>query len=98
MLWMILVIWNFIVFLLYGRDKQRAKAGEWRISEKTLLLCAFLLGGFGAGLGMRVFHHKTKHLTFRILIPIAVLFNLFLLYQLISSTQQLTLPILPHFH
>ena len=31
------IIWNIIVFLLYGVDKLKAKAGAWRIPEKTLL-------------------------------------------------------------
>lgn len=79
------LIWNLIVFLLYGCDKQRAMADEWRISEKTLLLCAFFLGGAGAGLGMLIFRHKTRQLKFRILIPVAIICNGAVLYQLISS-------------
>ena len=85
MLLILFLIWNLIVFLLYGRDKQRAIADEWRISEKTLLLCAFLLGGTGAGLGMLVFRHKTRQLKFRILIPVAIICNGAVLYQWISS-------------
>ncbi|MBE7042024.1 MAG: DUF1294 domain-containing protein [Ruminococcaceae bacterium] len=83
MLKILFFIWNLLVFLLYGRDKQRAMANEWRISEKTLLLCAFLLGGLGAGLGMLVFRHKTRHLKFCILVPLAIICNGVLLYQLI---------------
>ena len=66
-----LAIWNIIVFFIYGLDKLKAKTGSWRISEKRLLLCAFFLGGFGAFAGMLVFRHKTKHLKFRVLVPLA---------------------------
>ncbi len=86
MLKIVFILWNLIVFLLYGRDKQRAEAYEWRISEKTLLLCAFFLGGLGAGLGMIVFRHKTRQLKFRILVPVAIICNGAVLYQLISSS------------
>ena len=56
-------------FALYGADKSRARKGAWRISEKTLLLCALCLGAFGAAAGMGIFRHKTRHLKFRILVP-----------------------------
>ncbi len=62
---------NGFTFCLYGVDKRRAKRGAWRIPEKTLLLCTWLLGGVGALIGMRVFHHKTKHRLFTISAPIA---------------------------
>lgn len=82
MLWTGLALWNGLVFLLYGIDKKRAMTDQWRISEKTLLLCAFLMGSVGAFFGMRVFRHKTKHLTFQILVPVAVVLHFALLYQL----------------
>ena len=72
----IIALWNIITFALYGADKLKARRKEWRISEATLILCAFLMGGAGALLGMLVFRHKTKHLKFRLLIPIAVIINI----------------------
>jgi uncharacterized membrane protein YsdA (DUF1294 family) len=71
-----LALWNIIIFALYGMDKRKAKAGKWRISETTLIICAFLMGGIGALLGMRVFRHKTKHLKFKLLIPLSVIVNI----------------------
>lgn len=60
-----LLLINGVGFLLMGIDKRRAKRGAWRISEKSLFLSPLLGGTVGAILGMRVFHHKTKHWYFR---------------------------------
>ena len=70
-----LLVWNIIVFFLYGADKRRAKKNKWRVSEKALLLCAFLMGGVGALAGMSVLRHKTRHWKFRIGVPAALIFN-----------------------
>ena len=68
-------LWNATVFALYGIDKRKAKRNKWRISETTLIVCAFLMGGIGAALGMGIFRHKTKHLKFKLLVPVAVIIN-----------------------
>ncbi|MEG0396141.1 MAG: DUF1294 domain-containing protein [Oscillospiraceae bacterium] len=70
-----LVAWNIFVFFLYGADKRKARKGHWRISESTLLASAFCMGGLGTVLGMKTFHHKTKHSEFKILVPIALALN-----------------------
>ena len=57
---------NLAALLLYGLDKRRARRGQWRIPERTLLLATWLLGGVGAYAGMRLFRHKTKHGYFRV--------------------------------
>ena len=62
---------NVFTFSLYGADKRKAKRGVWRIPEKMLLTCTWLFGGVGALVGMRMFHHKTKHRAFTISAPIA---------------------------
>jgi len=64
-----LVMANFVSFCMYGIDKAKARRGEWRISEKALLIAAALFGGVGAFAGMHVFRHKTQHLKFNILVP-----------------------------
>ena len=71
----ILIIWNFIVFAMYGLDKKKAKRNSRRISEKTLILSAFFMGGTGALLGMQIFRHKTRHLKFKIGIPLLLIVN-----------------------
>lgn len=74
-----LVFINAAAFLLYGLDKHKAQKGQWRVSENTLLGVAFLGGSVGAFLGMRTFHHKTKHWKFRILIPVFSILHILLL-------------------
>ncbi|MCL2392563.1 MAG: DUF1294 domain-containing protein [Oscillospiraceae bacterium] len=71
-----LIVWNFFTFCLYGIDKYKAKHNKWRISEKVLLLAAVLMGAVGALLGMYIFRHKTKHLAFKIGVPIILLINI----------------------
>ena len=64
-----LLIINIIGFLALWIDKRKAQKDKWRIPEKRLFLFAFLGGGLGCTLGMKVFRHKTKHLSFVIGIP-----------------------------
>ena len=52
---------NVITALLYGADKAKARRGAWRIPERVLLGCGICGGTLGALLGMRLFHHKTRH-------------------------------------
>ena len=68
-------IWNIFVFILYGIDKYRAVKNKWRISEKMLLTCAFLMGSIGAAFGMEIFRHKTQKPLFKIGIPFAICVN-----------------------
>lgn len=80
----VLIVMNMVGFLTMGIDKQRAIKKEWRIKERTLLLIAFLGGGIGSLIGMKVFRHKTKHVKFTLLIPIAAVLTIFLWYQINS--------------
>ena len=64
---------NIATFFLYGIDKYKAKKGQWRISEATLLLMAVIGGSIGAWAGMRLWHHKTKHKKFKYGIPIIII-------------------------
>lgn len=70
------ILINIIVFSLYGADKKKSQKSEWRIKESTLILSAFLFGGIGALAGMKVFHHKTKHTKFIVLVPLAAILNI----------------------
>ena len=64
---------NITSFLLYGIDKYKAKKGQWRISEATLLTMAAIGGSIGAWTGMRIWHHKTMHKKFKYGIPLIII-------------------------
>ncbi|MEG1917960.1 MAG: DUF1294 domain-containing protein [Oscillospiraceae bacterium] len=66
----LLLLINLVTFLTFGWDKLRAKKTAWRVPEKTLFLLSIFGGSPGALLGMRVFHHKTLHRSFRWGIPL----------------------------
>lgn len=72
---------NLIALIVFGLDKRQAMAGGRRLEERTLLL-ASLFGPFGAYLGMKAFHHKTRKLKFK-LIPIFLLLHSILIAYLI---------------
>lgn len=79
-LWLMLM--SLALFAVMGADKRRAKAGSWRVPEKTLFLLALLGGAIGGVLGMRVFRHKTKHWYFDWGFPILALLQLALCFWL----------------
>ena len=66
----VVIVMNVVSFALMGIDKRRARRGAWRISEKALFLTTACFGGLGGVLGMKVFHHKTKHWYFRVFFPV----------------------------
>jgi uncharacterized membrane protein YsdA (DUF1294 family) len=68
---------NAFAFVIYGIDKGKAMRGGRRIGEGTMLFSA-LLGPFGAYSGMRLFHHKTKKLKFK-LVPAFLILHLALI-------------------
>jgi len=79
-----LLLWNILTMLVYGTDKLFARKGMRRISEKTLLSLAFLMGGVGAIFGMVVFNHKTSKIRFRFLVPVFVVVNVLALFGVIE--------------
>lgn len=76
LLLIVLAAVNLFTFILYGVDKLKAKRGDWRIPEATLLLAAALGGSLGALLGMELFRHKTKHWQFKILVPLFLVLHI----------------------
>ena len=75
----ILVVMNLAAFALMGIDKAKAKAGAWRIPEKTLFLVTALFGGLGGTLGMSFFRHKTRHWYFKFGFPALLVIQIALL-------------------
>lgn len=74
-----LIIVNLITCILYGIDKLKSVAGGRRTPEKVLLGFAFAGGSLGALAGMQIFRHKTRHLKFRILVPLFLILHIMLL-------------------
>ena len=77
------VAWNVITFLMYGIDKAKAKKDKRRISEKTLLLVALIMGALGALIGMIVFRHKTNKMKFKLGVPVCLLINAGVIFLLV---------------
>lgn len=71
-----LAVINALTFLLYGIDKLKAKKNAWRIKESTLLFAALIGGSVGALAGMYTFRHKTKHLKFKLGVPLILVFQI----------------------
>ena len=75
----VVAIMNIAAFALMGHDKKMARQGKWRVPEKTLFLVTACFGGLGGVLGMKVFHHKTKHWYFRAFFPVLLVVQVALL-------------------
>ena len=60
------IIINLFTFILYGVDKYKAKRDKYRIPEARLIFFAFIGGALGAFIGMKIFHHKTLKLKFKV--------------------------------
>ena len=75
-----ILIWNLLVFMIYGIDKSKARKGAWCIPEKYLLSFAFLCGGFGAWLAGVTFHHKTRKWYFKTVWFLGIVTTLVILY------------------
>ena len=63
-----LIVINVITLIVYGIDKWKAKHSKWRIPEATLLIMAAVGGSIGAWTGIKLFHHKTLHKKFKLVI------------------------------
>ncbi|NQW21011.1 MAG: DUF1294 domain-containing protein [Chloroflexi bacterium] len=72
----ILVAINLGSMIAIWLDKHRAKKGQWRIKEETLLVWA-LIGGWPGGIwAMRRFRHKTSKGSFIAKYVLAVVLNI----------------------
>ena len=74
-----LVIINLIAFFMMWLDKRKAKKGQWRIPENTLLIPVLLGGGIGGIAGMYIFRHKTQKAKFVIGFPAILLCEILLI-------------------
>ena len=67
---------NIAAFCMYGSDKLFAKAGAWRVRERTLLALALFGGSVGALVTMQLFRHKTKKPLFGLLFVVILLLQI----------------------
>ena len=65
-----LVLVNAAGFVLMLSDKLKAKKSAWRIPETTLIGVAVLGGSVGSIAGMYLFRHKTRHIKFKLGLPL----------------------------
>lgn len=64
-----LIIINIIGFIVVFYDKRQAIKKKNRISEKNLLVISIIGGCYGFVISMYLFHHKTKKVKFKVLLP-----------------------------
>ena len=79
------LIINIIGLIIMGVDKRKAIRNAYRIPEANLFCVALLGGALGTTLGMRIFHHKTKHWYFAVGMPLIFLVQLVLIVLLYTK-------------
>lgn len=77
-----LLVINLITFFIFGLDKLKARVGSRRMRERILWVLAFLGGSVGALLGMQVFRHKTKKLSFQTVLALIILLQVWFVFWL----------------
>lgn len=75
---------NTSAFFLYMIDKLQAQAHRRRIPEKTLYLAAFLGGSGGALVAMQLFRHKTKKISFQLILAFLILIQILIGYLILQ--------------
>jgi uncharacterized membrane protein YsdA (DUF1294 family) len=60
-------IMSAVCFMLYRADKKAALSGKWRKSEFSLHLVELLGGWPGGFIAQRIYRHKTKKKSYRII-------------------------------
>lgn len=73
---------NFFGIYIMYLDKRKAKKGYWRVPEATLFMVAAIFGSLGILIGMKLFHHKTRHVKFVIGIPAILIVQVYLIYKI----------------
>lgn len=76
-----LVIINIISFLIYGLDKFFSIKKMFRISEFILLSFGLIGGVIGSFLGIKIFHHKTRKIKFKIYLTIYFVLWIIIIYK-----------------
>lgn len=71
-----LCVINFITFLVFAIDKQKAVNNKFRIREATLLGLAAIGGSVGGLFAMRLFRHKIRKKKFTIGMPLILVIQI----------------------
>ena len=71
--WRVLATLNLGAFLLFGIDKVQAQTRGFRIPERLLYLASFLGGSAGALLAMNLLRHKTRKISFQLVLAVLIL-------------------------
>lgn len=86
-----LLIMNGFTFSVFGFDKWMAQTRGWRIPEAFLWLCSLLGGSVGALAAMNVFRHKTRKLSFQLVMVLILLLQAVGIWFLFSYTTDATI-------
>ncbi len=73
---------NCLAFILFWIDKRRAIKHAYRISEKTLFISILSGGIVGAFCAMQLCSHKTRHISFYIMLVISLGLHIIIHYYL----------------
>ncbi len=70
---------SIVTVILTIYDKIAAKRRAFRISEATLILCAFLGGSVAQLITMLLIRHKTRHIKFMLGLPLIITLHIIIL-------------------
>ena len=84
------IVINLTVFAMMGIDKRKAVKKLWRIPESTLFVIAIIGGSIGSIIGMRIFHHKTRHWYFVFGMPLILILQILLTIAILKSPLQIS--------
>lgn len=70
------LICSVFTMVLFAIDKHLATIQAYRISEKNLILASAICGWPGGILAIKLFHHKTNKLSFKLMMALAIMVNL----------------------
>ncbi len=88
-----LAVLNLLTWLAFAFDKSQSLAGRRRISERALLFLTLAGGTIGSLIGMNMFRHKTKKVSFQlpffVIILLQVILIVWLVYHYTTPTNTL---------
>lgn len=78
-----ILIISIVAIIATISDKSKAKKGQWRTPEATLLIISALGGSVAMLLTMKKIRHKTKHKKFMIGIPAIIIVQMLVIALLV---------------